>query len=217
MRKVERTRLLIIEKVALKFKIMGKAERTRLLIIEKAAILFNKRGVAATSIDDVLEAAKIAKGCLYGHFESKDALVLATVDYLIERIGTKAEVIITKKTSAKSKLYAFMELYRLPLDSFTEGGYPILNFGVESENIDVIVRKKVRDMVRNTTSILTLIITEGITNKEFSKHINPNHHALKILALMEGGMLLDKVIKSSSLMEILVEMLKDDMEYLEID
>lgn len=195
---------------------MGKAERTRLLIIEKAAILFNKKGVAATSVDDVLEAAKIAKGCLYGHFESKDALVLAVVDYLIEKIGKKAQLIIADKSSAKLKLHAFMELYRLPLDAYIEGGYPILNFGVESEAIDFIVRKKVRNMVGNTTGILSTIISNGISNKEFSEEINPNHYALKILALMEGGMLLDKVIDSNNLMDILVDMLKCDIKCFEI-
>ena len=49
---------------------MTKAEKTKQLILEKAGPIYNAKGVNGTAIDDVLDAAKITKGCLYSHFEN---------------------------------------------------------------------------------------------------------------------------------------------------
>jgi AcrR family transcriptional regulator len=50
---------------------------TRELIMVAATELFAARGVTSTSIDDIAEAAGIAKGSIYYNFESKAGLVEA--------------------------------------------------------------------------------------------------------------------------------------------
>ena len=60
---------------------MTKAEKTRQFIIEQTAPIFNTKGVAATSINDIMEATKLAKGSLYVHFENKEELSYYAVDY----------------------------------------------------------------------------------------------------------------------------------------
>lgn len=63
----------------------SQAERraaTQGVILDHARRLFADRGFEATSIDDVAEAAGVAKGAVYHHFASKEALferVLGTV------------------------------------------------------------------------------------------------------------------------------------------
>ena len=50
------------------------AEGTRQLLISVASELFTERGYAATSIEDIIQRAGVAKGALYHHFSGKDAL-----------------------------------------------------------------------------------------------------------------------------------------------
>jgi len=57
----------------------GRASRER--IVERAADLFAERGIAGTSVDEVLAAAKAGKGQFYHYFESRDDLVAAAVGY----------------------------------------------------------------------------------------------------------------------------------------
>ena len=57
----------------------GRASRER--IIERAADLFAERGIAATSVDEVLAAAKAGKGQFYHYFRSRDELAAAAVGY----------------------------------------------------------------------------------------------------------------------------------------
>jgi AcrR family transcriptional regulator len=55
----------------------SQAERratTVAMIVSQARRLFTERGFEATSIDDIAEAAGIAKGAVYHHFASKEAV-----------------------------------------------------------------------------------------------------------------------------------------------
>ncbi len=56
---------------------VARREGTRELIMAAATDLFAARGVTSTSIDDIAEAAGIAKGSIYYNFESKAGLVEA--------------------------------------------------------------------------------------------------------------------------------------------
>lgn len=50
------------------------AAGTRHLLISVARQLFTERGYAATSIEDIIQQAGVARGALYHHFSGKDAL-----------------------------------------------------------------------------------------------------------------------------------------------
>ena len=56
------------------------AEGTRHLLISVARELFTERGYAATSIEDIIQRAGVARGALYHHFSGKDALFRSVYD-----------------------------------------------------------------------------------------------------------------------------------------
>ena len=60
-----------------------KGEQTRERIIHESAALFNVHGYAGTSLSDIIAAADIQKGGLYRHFDSKEEIALAAVDYAL--------------------------------------------------------------------------------------------------------------------------------------
>jgi len=53
------------------------AQATRHALIDAARDLFGANGYAATSLDEVVEAADVTKGALYHHFENKAGLFAA--------------------------------------------------------------------------------------------------------------------------------------------
>jgi AcrR family transcriptional regulator len=55
-------------------------EARRNLILDAATEVFGRQGFEATRMDDVAKAAGVAKGLVYKHFPSKDALFEALVD-----------------------------------------------------------------------------------------------------------------------------------------
>ncbi|WP_437967935.1 TetR family transcriptional regulator [Sorangium sp. So ce260] len=61
-----------------------KKERTRAQIIETAIDLFLKNGYEQTTLDEVLGAVEISRRTFFRYFESKEDLLIAWMDQLIE-------------------------------------------------------------------------------------------------------------------------------------
>jgi AcrR family transcriptional regulator len=55
-------------------------ERTRQRLLAQAQRLFRERGYAATSLEQIAEAAEVTKGAIYGHFASKEDLMLSVLE-----------------------------------------------------------------------------------------------------------------------------------------
>ena len=56
------------------------AAETRRRIVEMASRLFRQRGIAAVSVADIMGALDLTVGGFYRHFESKEALVVETIE-----------------------------------------------------------------------------------------------------------------------------------------
>jgi AcrR family transcriptional regulator len=54
--------------------------RTRQRLIDEAKRLFRERGYAATSLEQIADAADVTKGAIYGHFSSKEDLLLSAIE-----------------------------------------------------------------------------------------------------------------------------------------
>jgi AcrR family transcriptional regulator len=66
----------------------GRATRERLIAAARGH--FGERGYEATSIEAVLETAGVARGALYHHFATKEALFEAVLDQVVEEIAARA-------------------------------------------------------------------------------------------------------------------------------
>jgi AcrR family transcriptional regulator len=53
---------------------------TRAAILNAGRLLFGERGFAATTMDDIAEQARVAKGAVYHHFATKEAVFEAMFD-----------------------------------------------------------------------------------------------------------------------------------------
>jgi len=191
---------------------MTKAEKTKQFIIEKAAPIFNEKGIAGTSIDDVLKATKLAKGCLYNHFESKEALSHAAVDYLMQKICGKTQALVGTANTAKEKLFVVLDSYKTPLSPTVAGGCPVLNFAVESDDGCPVIKDKIKTAIQNSIQLISGIIKEGKANKEFSKDFDADEFALKMFSTLEGGMIVCRISNSNTPMKTLITSLKNEIE-----
>ena len=79
---------------------MTKSEKTRRFIIEQSAAIFNKKGIAGTSISDLMESTKLAKGGIYGNFNSKEEIIVEVFDYLTDLVATGLDKAAAGKATA---------------------------------------------------------------------------------------------------------------------
>ncbi len=191
---------------------MGKAERTRQFIIEQAAPVFNAKGIAGTTINDIMQATKMAKGGLYGHFESKDEMSAAIVDYLLSTLAGKVTSIVNRERTAYAKLMVLLEFYQDPLKSYCEGGCPLVNFGVEADDTNPQIKKKIADRMLTTQKYIAGIVKQGIADGEFSTDFDADTFGIKMFAMVEGATIVSRVIGDASQMRTIVSVLKKEID-----
>jgi TetR/AcrR family transcriptional repressor of nem operon len=172
---------------------MTKGEETRKMIIEQAAPVFNRKGIAATAMSDIMEATGLAKGSLYVHFQNKEVLAAAVVNYNMNLLLTKIKNAIGRQTHPKNKLYAYLDLYMDPREPAVVGGCPMMNFGVEADDTNEPVRKMVAAMMESIQDLLFDILQQGVREGFFSRHFNPREFATQIFALVEGGLMISRI------------------------
>lgn len=65
---------------------LERRQTTQAAILKAARRLFGEHGFAATTIDDVAAGARVAKGAVYHHFETKEALFEAVFDQVSQEL-----------------------------------------------------------------------------------------------------------------------------------
>jgi AcrR family transcriptional regulator len=187
---------------------MTKGEETRQFIIERSAPLFNTKGIAATAMSDIMEVTKLSKGSLYVHFENKDVLAAAVVDYNMDELAKKIDAAIAQQTSAKAKLLAYVNTVKDAVNSPMKGGCPILNFGMEADDTNHRLRKKINGRIEGLLKRLADVLKDGVKNGEFKSTLNPRDFATIMFAMIEGGVMISRVAGNNSAMVAITKQLE---------
>lgn len=182
------------------------------MIIEQSAPIFNKKGIAATSMSDIMDATKLSKGSLYVHFDNKDVLAEAVVDYNMEKLQNKVVVATSKSDHPKEQLFAYVDAFRNPFNSPVPGGCPMLNFGMEADDQNEAVLEKVAAQINRSQQRIADIIARGIRQGVFKPDWNYQEFATVMFAMIEGGVLICRTTGKIDKMAIINRNLKKMIE-----
>jgi AcrR family transcriptional regulator len=114
---------------------LRKGEATRIRIVEEAARQATVRGLGAVSLADVAEAVGLSKSGLFKHFDSKEAMELAIVEYVTQLFTEMTWRPAEALPSARERLARIFELWLDWEDKqWAEGGCPLMAFSVELDD-----------------------------------------------------------------------------------
>lgn len=195
---------------------VSKAERTKQYILEKASIVLNEKGIEGTTIDNVLEATDVARGCLYGHFKNKEALCNETAQYLLELNDKKHIEFIGKEKTSKGKIYAYMKFNSDPLNTCIQGGCPIMNLGAEADDNNPVIKELVKHTMISAQKFLSGILKDGIKDGEFHDTLNADDFAFKLLAAVQGGIVIGRTMGTALPMKAIIKSIKTELKAFEI-
>jgi len=195
---------------------LTKAERTKQFILETAAPIFNRKGISGANIDDVLDATRLTKGCLYGHFENKEDLVLQVVDYMLQKNTEKLMLNISRGKTAKAKVFAYLDYYKDPLDTYFKGGCPVFNMAVEADDNNPAVKEKVSSVLRQALELFVSVLNQGIKDGEFSGKLDVAGYAFRAVAAVEGAVVLCRMMNTAKPMLALIKSLKSELNNYEL-
>lgn len=170
---------------------MTKAEQTRAYIIEKTAGIFNVKGYAGTSLSDMTGATGLTKGSIYGNFNNKDEVALAAFDHNLEKVTTIIRHEMQDCKTYRDKLLVYARVYgNFQLYPFPQGGCPLLNTAIESDDTHPALKAKVAAAIEYWKKTVISLVENGIRSREFRKSTDPEQTALTLMAMIEGSMMI---------------------------
>ncbi|WP_457668649.1 TetR/AcrR family transcriptional regulator [Thiolapillus sp.] len=174
-----------------------KALATRERILTAATELFYKNGYHATGLEKVIRQAKVTKGNFYYHFDSKEALAVATLEWQYSRLSEDvAESVLKKKQPPLEKLFSLLDyMVGRQQEQYREGqirGCYFGNFALEFSTVSSEVRQTVNRIFGSYRQLIESLLKRAQDAGQISPALNVAQFSRMILGQIEGAILLDK-------------------------
>ncbi len=170
--------------------------------------------MAGTSISDIMEATKLAKGGIYGNFDNKEEICLEAFNFLASKQAVNIESILASIEKPKDKLIAIVNHYTSIQKLDNNGGCPILNFGTEADDTNPVIKHRVGEAIKTAQTRISKIVQAGINSGEFKSSVDPEKFAIKMFTMMEGTILVSRILDTMEQMEVVNSILKSEIENL---
>ena len=141
---------------------MRKGERRKRELLQIAYSLFISRGYENTSVDDIIEAAGIAKGTYYYHFESKEQTLEAVIGMMIDQEAEAAGQVLRSDLPVPQKIAGIIAALRPRQEE-----QPIEGALMNPENALMHAKIK-RRLIETVLPLLSETVEEGIAQGIFA-------------------------------------------------
>ncbi len=181
--------------------------RSRLL--EAGVQVFSKSGFNGCSVQDITEAAGVPKGSFYNHFESKEVLGAAALDYYwSDGACDKLALLRQPDVSPKQCLRAYFE--RIAADMAQVGftcGCLIGNMAAELSDHSPIIAAQISAIFAGWSQRVADCIREAQAANEISTTAEPEVLAVFVLNAWEGAIMRARIEKDDRPMRQFIETL----------
>ncbi len=141
---------------------MKKGERRKQALLKIAYGLFISRGYENTSVDDIIEAAGIAKGTYYYHFESKEQTLEEVIGMMIDQEAEAARQVLRSDAPVPLKIAGIIASLRPGQEEL-----PIEGALMKPENALMHAKIK-RRLLETVLPLLSEAVEEGIAQGIFA-------------------------------------------------
>jgi AcrR family transcriptional regulator len=180
---------------------------TRDRIAERSAPLLKTSGYLGTPLSEIMRVTGLQKGGLYHYFESRDDIALAAFSFSARSIGNGLLARLEGKSSAREKLRIMI---RYPLETYWRGGCPVANLAVEADDSNRKLAAAARNAMDWLIGLFADVIRDGIMSREFTRG-NARDRAVRMVAALEGGILLSNLYKDPAHLRSVMKWLEDEI------
>lgn len=190
-----------------------KGERTRAEIVRLSADLLNRHGFLATPVSEIIETTGIQKGGLYRHFESREALAVAALDFAVAGVRERLLGAVASQEHACDKLLAMLDAYAgKGLNAPMAGGCPIMNTAIEADHMHPRLRKQAQRAMSDWHSLIVRIVDAGVRAGEIRERIIAKDVAASLIASIEGGVMMTQLYGDPSYLDAALRHMADYVE-----
>jgi AcrR family transcriptional regulator len=197
---------------------MESGEVKRLRILESARAVFSEQGFEAAKMDEVARRARVSKGTVYNHFESKESLLIECVRLSMTRNRERVESLVR----ASDDPGLVTALRALLLDLLPEvGESQALHYQIWSLVArDPAARERLfsffRDFYRHNERLVLQGLADGVERGEVRRDMVTGGAAALLLAVFDGliyrAMFDAEQVDAEQVLETLLRLLADPGE-----
>ncbi|WP_210644903.1 MarR family transcriptional regulator [Pseudomonas sp. Tri1] len=176
------------------------AER-REKILEEASRLFRGRGIAGASISEVMKASGLTHGAFYAHFDSKDALVCASLERAMDQLALQLRETVYGSDVPKE---AFLDRYL----SQSHRDHPEAGCAMPALAIDV---SREPGMRRSFTSRVVGMIDLLASRLPWRRDRSREDQAIAFLSAIVGAMVLARAVDEPQLSDRILRATRDEL------
>ena len=156
---------------------MKKGEKRKGELLQIAYRLFLSQGYENTSVDEIIEAAGIAKGTFYYYFQSKEQMLEAVIGMMIEKEADIARQVLASEMPVPQKIVGIVSSVRP-----TQEERPIEEALNRPENV-LMHDKLQRQLLADILPLLSKAVEEGVRDGLFAcDHIPERVRMLLLLS-----------------------------------
>ena len=158
-------------------------ESRRAQLVAAAVETFAKKGVSKTTVSDIVKAAGLAQGTFYLYFESKDDLVNAVAESLIDDAVSKIEQAVARQHETALEHFAAMrEAFTAATDEPHEQELQRLFHRPENRAVH---ERMARGIVPRLVPLVAHMVAQGIDEGVFADQ-DPELSAWAVLGALGG-------------------------------
>ena len=182
-------------------RLTAKGKATRQRIISAASHAFSERGVTASSNDNILAVAGASHSQLYHYFTDRDDLVAAVIADRVEQVLSHQNSLLADLDSIEGLRLWRDAVVALQEDRECRDGCLIGSLVGELSERDPRSRQAFAAAFERWHEAIRRGLERMRESGEISAAADPDSLALAILAVLEGGLLLAQITRSTSRLE----------------
>ncbi|MET0595000.1 MAG: TetR/AcrR family transcriptional regulator [Polyangiaceae bacterium] len=164
---------------------MGKGELTRQAILKHAASLATEIGLDGLTIGRLAEDLGLSKSGLFAHFQSKELLQLAAMEFAAQRFIDTAVKPSLGAPRGEPRVRAFFENWLAwPKKSGLPGGCFFVAIATEVDDQPGPVRERLVELQRDWLDALAQGVRIAIAEGHFKKDVDPDQFAYEMYGIM---------------------------------
>ncbi len=154
-------------------------EERRQEIVETARALFIEQGIDNTPVSQIVKTVGVAQGLFYYYFKSKDDIIAAVADHIMDSIERSI------KSSLEIKDMGFNQRITMVVDMFLD------SFGILDESTgsvtNLVYTSQLYDIIKTRlTSTTTDVINSLMAEGTLSGALNIRHPELMVTLIIQG-------------------------------
>ncbi len=186
---------------------------TKTTLVEVGTELMLRKGYSNTSVQDVLNQAKLPKGCFYHYFDSKESFAVAIIHYFDTHYATELlSSLLDKKRTPLERLRQYCENSKAVLvEHECRNGCLIGNLSQEMADQSEVLRKELSDVLSKWRTLFANCLEEGQKAGEITSARSPHDLAEFFSSAWSGAFTTAKTVKSSEALDIFIDIMFNDI------